>query len=93
MRQIVAKLTKENCFMGFFGKKTESLPAEDLIEVRGTGKGLTAKEMRELKKKMDGKVSKTGDIRAGLSDLKNGRNSSKGVGPAPKPRKGKSMWS
>ena len=77
----------------FGGKKSESLSAEDLIEARGTGKGLSAKEMRELSKKAAGKVSRTGDIKAGLSDLKNGRGSNRTSTPPPPPRKGRSMWS
>lgn len=78
--------------MGLFGKK-ESLSAEDLIDLRGGTKGLTKKEMEELVRKSKGKVSRVGDIKAGLDDLRKGRNSSKGVGPAPQPRKGRSMWS
>jgi hypothetical protein len=81
--------------MGLFGgKKTESLTAQELIELRGKAKGLSAKEMKELVDKRDGKVKKSGDIRAGISDLKNGRKGSQGVGklPARPEGKGRSMW-
>lgn len=78
--------------MGFLsGKKTESLSAEDLIDARGTAKGLTAKEMRKLKAKFDGKTNIIGDARAAIKDVKSGRKTG-GVGPAPQPRKGRSMW-
>lgn len=103
--------------MGIFGNKDKdaarekrrSLAIDELMEVRGNAKGLTAKEMRDLKKLTEGKTKPLGDIRAGLSDLKNGRKGG-GVGPppeqrggkkgkggaagsAPEQRKGRSMWS
>lgn len=72
-------------------KKTGSPGADDYYEATG-GKKLSAKEMRELKNKMDGKVSVVKDIKAGLSDLKNGRGSNRTSTPPPPPRKGRSMW-
>lgn len=72
--------------------KKSSPSADDFYDANGEVKRLSAKEMRDLADKMQGKVKKGGDIKAGLTDLFNGVKSNRAATPAPKPRKGRSMW-
>jgi len=82
--------------MGLFGGKKDSLSLSEAEELLGNPralKGKSKKEIEDLKRRARGEVKRGGDIRAGLSDLKNGRKGAQGVGKAPEPRKGRSMWS
>lgn len=71
--------------------KKSSPEAGDFYDAAGTT-NLSKKEVAELAKKMQGKVSVAGDIKAGLSDFFNGRKSTRTSTPPPPPRKGRSMW-
>lgn len=57
----------------------------------GGGRHMSKKEQEELQRKLQGKVKRVGDFKAGLSDLKNGRKGGP-ASPPPEVRKGRSMW-
>lgn len=64
--------------------------ADDFYDATG-GKKLSAKEMRALSDKMQGKVKRSGDIKAGVSDFLNGRKGSQqGIKPG---KSGRSIFS
>jgi hypothetical protein len=71
--------------------KKSSPGMDDFYDAAGRT-NLSKKEMKDLTNRIQGKVNKGGDIKAGLSDLIKGRKGAQGVGPAPEPRKGRSMW-
>lgn len=77
--------------MGLFGKKKDQMPSlSELEEVHGNKRGevkgvrkLTDAEMKEAARKARGQVSRKGDLKAGMQDLRNGRTGSSGA-PLPK---------
>ncbi len=73
--------------------KKSSPSADDFVDAVGGVKKLSRREVQDLAKKMDGKVSVTKDIKAGVSDFLKGRGSNRTSTPPPPPRKGRSMWS
>lgn len=77
-----------------WGKKKESLSlsdAEDALKNPRALRGMSDKELKDLQRRVKGKTNIVSDILAARADAKSGRSTG-GVGKAPEPRKGRSMW-
>lgn len=79
--------------MGLFGKK-ESVSlsaAEELLGNPRALRGMSKKEIDDLKRLAEGRPKRSGDITAGMDDFFKGRKGG-GVGTPPPVRKGKSIF-
>lgn len=81
--------------MGFFNKKSDHTSLGEAaalgVDPRELAK-MSRKEREQLQNKVAGKVKRSADMKAGLSDLKNGRGSNRTSTPPPPVRKGRSMF-
>lgn len=82
--------------MGLFSsKKTESISLSDADEMLKNPRqlrGMSKKQIDDLKRRAAGKTNIIADIKAVRKDVKSGRKLG-GVGDPPPVRKGRSMWS